>query len=102
MALDALIRPAPTGTLLDVRVVPGASRCALVLEPSGRLKVRLDAPPVDGKANERLIQYLAREVFRIPKSAVSIVKGELGREKTILLTLSLDEAKSVLERVLHP
>jgi uncharacterized protein len=67
---------------LRLRVQPRASRDRLG-EPMGdRLKVTITAPPVDGKANEHLLRFLARE-FRVPRGAVTLVSGETGREKTV-------------------
>jgi len=63
---------------------PKASKDEFAGLHNGRLKIRITAPPVDGKANTHLIQFIARQ-FGLPKQQVSIVKGELGREKTLLL-----------------
>lgn len=70
--------------LIDLRVQPRASRDEFV-EPMGdRLKVRITAPPVDGKANAHLIKFLAK-AFGVPRSSVKIVRGETGREKTVAI-----------------
>jgi uncharacterized protein (TIGR00251 family) len=47
-----------------------------------RLKISVNAPPVDGKANEAVIRVLA-ETFGVQKSAIEIVRGETGRRKTV-------------------
>lgn len=47
-----------------------------------RLKIRITAPPVDGKANAHLIAFLAAQ-FGVAKQAVSIVSGDSGRQKTV-------------------
>ena len=65
----------------NVKVIPNAKQNKLVKEP-GRLKVYLTAPPVDGKANKALIAFLA-DHFSVKKSAVTIVRGETGREKVV-------------------
>jgi uncharacterized protein (TIGR00251 family) len=70
--------------LVDVLVVPRASKCANAGVHGGRLKVTLDAPPVDGQANETLIAFLAKSLGR-PKRDVTIVRGEKGRKKTLAL-----------------
>jgi uncharacterized protein len=67
---------------LRLRVQPRASRDRLG-EPMGdRLKVTITAPPLDGKANEHLLRFLAR-AFRVPRGAVTLISGETGREKTV-------------------
>jgi uncharacterized protein len=73
-------------TSLTLRVKPNAGRCGLVEDERG-LVVKLDAPPVDGAANERLIRFLAREVFGVPQSDVTIVKGLRGRTKVVRIEL---------------
>jgi uncharacterized protein (TIGR00251 family) len=67
--------------LLDVRVLPRASRDEVVGMQGGRLKIKITAPPVDGKANQHLISYLAK-LCGVPKSDVTLIKGETGREKS--------------------
>jgi uncharacterized protein len=68
--------------LVDIVVQPRASREGLGPIVGDRLKVAVNAPPVDGKANEAVIRTVA-EALRVPRSAVSIVRGETGRRKTI-------------------
>jgi uncharacterized protein (TIGR00251 family) len=62
----------------------------------GRIKVMLDAPPVDGQANEALIAFFARALGR-PKRDVEIVRGGKGRQKTLALRgISVAEVMSVV------
>jgi len=51
----------------------------------GRLKIKIAAPPVDGKANESLIEFLAK-TFKISKSNIEILKGHTSKLKTIKLS----------------
>jgi uncharacterized protein len=67
-----------------VLVAPRASKCAFAGVLDGRVKVMLDAPPVDGKANEALIAFFAKALGR-PKRDVTIVRGLKGRQKTLAL-----------------
>ncbi len=67
---------------IKVRVQPRASRDELGEVLDGCLKVRITAPPVDGKANAHLIRFLA-EVFRVAKSRVTMLDGETSREKRL-------------------
>jgi len=66
--------------ILRVRVQPRASRDELVGWQDGRLRVRITAPPVAGKANAYLGQFLAT-VFQVPKGQVILLAGETGRDK---------------------
>jgi uncharacterized protein (TIGR00251 family) len=65
-----------------VLVVPRASKSAIVGVHDGRLKVTLDAPPVEGKANEALISFLAKALKRA-KRDVTLLRGEKERKKTL-------------------
>lgn len=68
--------------VLRLHVQPGAATDA-VLGPHGdRLRVRIQAPPVDGKANARLRAWLA-EAFALPRSRIEIVAGHSGRFKRV-------------------
>ncbi|RMD77825.1 MAG: YggU family protein, partial [Gammaproteobacteria bacterium] len=68
--------------ILELRVQPRASRSEVQGPQGGRLRVRLTAPPVEGQANEALRRLLA-EAFRVPLSAVSVERGQGGREKRV-------------------
>lgn len=74
-----------SGTLIHLKVQPGARKSGVVGLHGDRLKVALVAPPVDGKANEALIDFLAK-ALKMPKSAFSILRGEKARMKTVLAT----------------
>jgi uncharacterized protein (TIGR00251 family) len=90
-----VIRQTAGGIELEVRVIPRARRSALAGIRDGRLVVRLSAPPVDGAANEALIEFLAALVER-PRRAVRIVSGETSREKRVAIEgLTADAAKKI-------
>ncbi len=63
-----------------------------------RLKVKVASPPVDGKANEILIKYLAKE-FSFPKSYISVIKGKTTKFKTIFITLDSAEVKNFRKKL---
>ena len=66
--------------LLPVRVQPRASRDEIVGWQDERLKIRITAPPVDGKANSHLVKFLAK-AFGVAKRDIELLSGETGREK---------------------
>jgi len=70
------------GTLLDVRVIPRASRSAVAGVRDGALLVRLAAPPVDGEANAALIALLA-DALGVPRRDLALVGGERARRKRV-------------------
>lgn len=67
---------------LDIAVKPRSSKEGVGPVHDHRLVVAVNAPPVDGKANEAVVRVLA-ETFGVSRSAVSIVRGETGRRKTV-------------------
>ena len=69
---------------LDLFIQPKASRDQIQGEHGDELKVAITAPPVDGQANSHLIKYLAKQ-FKVAKGQIQIVRGELGRHKTVTI-----------------
>jgi hypothetical protein len=70
--------------ILYCHLQPKASVDEIVGPYGGRLKLRITAPPVDGKANAHLIKWLSK-LFKVAKGDISILQGELGRQKTLLI-----------------
>jgi uncharacterized protein (TIGR00251 family) len=78
------------GMVLNIRVVPRASKTEVQGVLGDALKIRLQAPPVDGKANAALVKFLA-DTLDIAKSSIVLLSGETGRTKRVLIR-GLDEA----------
>ncbi|MDP2663498.1 MAG: DUF167 domain-containing protein [Dehalococcoidia bacterium] len=74
---------------MHVRVQPRSSRNEVVRHEGDVWWIRLTAPPVDGKANDALLEYL-REVLGVAKSRISVEKGHTGRQKSVSVE-GLDE-----------
>ncbi len=72
----------PAEAVIAVRIQPRASKNGIAIQADGSLKIRLTAPPVDGAANEALVNYLA-EILHVGRSQVEIVSGHTSREKRI-------------------
>lgn len=72
------------GLTLHLMIQPKASRDQIVGLHGDELKVAITAPPVDGQANGHLIKYLAKQ-FKVAKGQVRIVRGDLGRHKTVTI-----------------
>lgn len=70
--------------MIAVRVMPGARKSEIAGLIGDRLRIRLQAPAVEGKANAELLRLLA-VVFGVRRSAITIVRGEHARDKTILV-----------------
>jgi uncharacterized protein len=71
-----------SGVTFSVRVQPRASRSGLAGEVDGALRIRLAAPPVDGEANEELVNLLAN-LFDIPRRQVEIISGQKSKNKVV-------------------
>jgi len=72
------------GITVEIKVQPRASRNQIVGEQEGMLKVKLTAPPVEGEANQALVDYLA-SVLDTPRRNVVLVKGESSRQKIVAI-----------------
>lgn len=79
------VRDVADGCTVSVRVQPGAKRDAVVGLHGDAVKVALSAPPVDGKANEALIAFVAERVG-LPRARVSLVAGATSRSKVLRIT----------------
>ena len=97
-----MLRATAGGVTLAVRAQPGAKKTAITgLYGEGaaaQLKIAVHAPPLEGRANQALMAFLA-ETFGVPKSAIELVSGELSRSKVFLLrgvTLEQVEGKLAL------
>jgi len=65
-----------------VRVVPRSAREGVAGYAEGVVRIRLNAPPVSGRANEALIRFLAK-ALGVPRGRVTLVSGETGRNKIV-------------------
>ena len=91
IAVPLKVNEADGAITFDVQVVPRASRDRLGPVHGDRLKVQLTAPPVDGAANEALVELLAKSLGR-RRGDVAIVRGHTGRKKTIRVAGSTRDA----------
>ncbi len=83
-------------TVIQVRVLPRSSRNEVVGRDSGVFRIKLTAPPLEGRANKALKNFLA-ERLGVPKSDIEFVSGERSRTKSIKIKgLSSDEVERLL------
>jgi uncharacterized protein (TIGR00251 family) len=95
-----MLRASAGGVTLAVRVQPGAKKTAIVgvygEGVDAQLKIAVQAPPIEGRANSVLIAFLA-DFFDVPKNRVELVNGALSRSKVFLLHgISLAQVQAVL------
>ena len=79
-----LCRKTEQGTILPCRVQPRASKTGVSGIYGTAVKITLNAPPVDGKANASLCEFLAKKCG-IAKSLASVISGDTARDKQVLL-----------------
>lgn len=89
------IRETNTGVVFRIRVVPRASRSEIAGVQDDALKLRITAPPVEGKANEACIDLIAGRLG-VKKAQVTIIAGQASRTKTVAVTGIEKEAIAAL------
>lgn len=88
-----------SSAMLELRVVPRAAKNQVVgLQADGRLKIRINAAPEAGKANQELVEFLA-EILQVPLSSIRIISGKSSRNKRVLFEGG--EIELVLQRLLQ-
>ncbi len=85
MSLQNCIVALPDGILLHLKATCRSSAFAMVGVVNNRVKIKIKAAPVDGKANKEIIQWLAKKCG-VPQSSVEIIRGHTSREKTVRMT----------------
>ncbi len=71
-------------TCLHVRIQPGASQNKVAGYENSVLKLRIAAPPVEGKANRKMIEFIA-DLLDVPPSNITIKTGLTGKQKTLII-----------------
>lgn len=88
-----------TGSAITVRVTPRMARNQIYdILDDGTIKIRLTAPPVEGKANKELIKFLA-DILEVPASSIEIIAGQSGHDK--LLSIFNLDSEQVQQRILQ-
>jgi uncharacterized protein (TIGR00251 family) len=84
------------GIVLTLHVQPGAKRSEVSGLHGDALKIRLAAPPIEGRANEALVRFIA-ERFAVPLRNVELLRGAQSRHKMVKVTGSAVAPESLLE-----
>lgn len=85
----------PHGIRLAVQIIPNAKKSEVVGVLEDALKIRLQAPPIEGKANEALIRFIA-DILGVPKNAVQLVHGHTARRKLLEVACSLSVGEAMM------
>ena len=86
-----LINDTPEGLIIKVKIIPNSSKNGIITEEE-LIKIKVTAQPVENKANKALIELLSK-TFKVPKTSISIIKGETSKEKTILFKINDNKKK---------
>lgn len=88
--------PSAPSCTLAIKAIPNAPRSEVIGWLGEALKVKVHAPPVEGRANEALCEFLA-EALHLPRRAVSVLRGDTSRQKLVRIEgLSLAEVRQRL------
>lgn len=80
---------------ITIRVIPNASKSEIVGKEGAAWKIRLAAPPIDGKANEALVRFLA-DVLDLAPSEIDVLKGHGSKIKIIEVPLVASDVEELL------
>ncbi len=96
-----MLKVTEDGIVIVLKIIPNSSMNGFVLteDSSVAAKLKVTAPPIENKANKAVIEYLSK-YFKIPKTSISVIKGETSKEKTILLKTKDAEKIKFIEQTL--
>ena len=81
--------------IINLRDIPRATKDAVQGLMGDALKIRIQAPPIEGKANLYLIKFIAKQ-WKIPRAQIEILSGETGRNKRVCIHAASAELKNAL------
>ena len=84
--------------ILNVKVIPRASKDSIQGILGDALKVRIQAPPVEGKANAHLVRFLSKQ-WKIPRASIEILSGGTGRNKRLRITDPTDALRKEIDDI---
>jgi uncharacterized protein (TIGR00251 family) len=90
------IKETTDGVVFNIRVLPRSSRCELTGIQDDALKLKITAPPVEGKANEECIGFLSK-LLGIRKSSIKIIAGHKTKNKRVLVSgIKKEDIESII------
>jgi len=78
------IKDEKDGISIKISVIPNSSKSFIVGVLDGALKIKLNSPPIEGRANKEIIEFLSK-LLGLPKSSISILRGDKSKLKTLLI-----------------
>lgn len=83
MVAEEVLKIVEDGVILKIRIAPNSAKNQLVLSED-MVKLKITAQPIENKANKAVVEYLSK-LFKVPKTSISILKGDTSKDKTLLL-----------------
>jgi len=83
--MDPIVKATANGITLSIHALPDSFRSEIAGVHDGKLKIKIAAKSIDGKANKALVSFLA-DYFAVSKSSVTLIRGERSRDKVIAIT----------------
>lgn len=83
MISENILKLTDDGIVLKLRISPNAAKNQLILSDE-MIKLKITAQPIENKANKAVVEYLSK-LFKIPKTSITILKGDTSKDKTLLL-----------------
>ena len=101
MISENVLKIADDGIILRLRISPNASKNQFIFADD-MIKLKITAQPIENKANKAVIEYLSK-LFKVPKTKITILKGDTSKEKTLLIKTTdmekIENIKTILSEV---
>lgn len=93
-----IIKELQDSIIIQVKVIPASSRSMIAGIIDGALKIKLNSPPIEGKANKECVVFLSK-LLKIPKSSIEIIKGDKNKLKTLTIKGNTEELKDKIKNL---
>ncbi len=88
------------GIKLAVKILPNTSKCEIVGIVENEIKIKLDVPPLEGRANEKCVKFLSK-LLGVPKTFISIISGQKSRSKVIFIEGDANELENKIYELIN-
>ena len=101
MISENVLKIVDDGIILRLRISPNSSKNQFIFADD-MIKLKITAQPIENKANKAVIEYLSK-LFKVPKTKITILKGDTSKEKTLLIKTTdmekIENIKTILSEV---
>ncbi len=84
--------------ILNLKIKPNARKNEIIIDAQENIKIKVNARPVDGKANKELVSFLS-EIFDVPKSYIEILSGETSQHKKVRMIGEDEKFNEILRKL---